>query len=117
MNYKLLTDDDQDDILANTLLAQERDHFCHALNVQRYTELVKVLPEGDYKQRITHLIGTEQAALANVEATLTETSKQLPADATRVTAAATRMKARELASMGFTSQADAEAAGLVQAKR
>ena len=35
MDYQVLTQDEIDDIEANFLLAQERDHYCHTCNQAR----------------------------------------------------------------------------------
>jgi len=46
-NYKLLTDDDKDEIMAQFLLAQERDIYCHEVNVVRFEKMIAKLKERD----------------------------------------------------------------------
>lgn len=91
MAYKLLSQDDQDEILAAHLAAVERDHYCHGLNVDRYGEMLKVLPAVDpaeaqkplqdtdsFALRIAKLQRTEQAAKDQAELILVKLTAQLP---------------------------------------
>ncbi len=49
MAYTVLTQDEQDDILIQFMQAQERDHFAHTINEARYTQMLKTLPDGAFK--------------------------------------------------------------------
>ena len=93
VTYQLLTSDEQDEVLAQTLLANERDHFCHTKNAERYAAMLATLPvhldkddpalnevekaRAKFTAHIVTLIATETAAIANVEGILLETRKQI----------------------------------------
>lgn len=94
MKYKSLTDEHKDEIIADFHLAQERDHHCHSLNVARYERMVRTLPEGKFKERITELLKSEQEALSQVTAIIESTSEQLPEE-TRLQAAHARNLERQ----------------------
>lgn len=109
MAYVVLTPDEQDEIIVQTLKAQEHDHFCHTMNVQRYTDILTSFPavpdaeatlplrEGDpFHVRIAKLLRTEQAALDQVTVIVDKTARQLPSQA-RIDAARQRLTARESA--------------------
>lgn len=76
--YAVLTQAEQDDMVVATVHAQEQAHFQHALNVERYTAMVADMPEGPFKERITALLVTEQAAVSDHEQLLDKTVAQLP---------------------------------------
>lgn len=70
--------------------------FCHELNRERYTEMLKSLPQGDFRQRIQQLLAETNSRIAEVEAILQTTEPQLPPPA-RIEAAVQRMEARRAA--------------------
>lgn len=94
--YRLLTQEEMDDIIVEFYAAQERDAFCHELNKQRYEEMLKVLPPGPFRDQIVGLLEETKARMAEVDAILTKTEPQLPPP-TRLTAAAQRMAQRKAA--------------------
>lgn len=94
MNYKLLSQDEQDEILVNTLRAQERDHFCYAANVERYTNALTTLPPGPKRDYIAALLVTETEAMDHQSHIVNHTQKQMPPQA-RVDAALARILAKE----------------------
>lgn len=94
MEYKLLTEDERDEMIANTLLAQERDHFSHASNIERYTAMLEDLPEGPFRDRVAGLLQETRSRIAEVESIIAKTEPQLPPRA-RLDAAAARVLARE----------------------
>ena len=94
MTYELLTQDDQDEVLASFLMAQERDSFCHQLNLARFNSMLSVLPEGKYKQHILQMRDDTQGRLAEVNAIIDATLPQLPTKA-RLQAAMQRVKEKE----------------------
>lgn len=110
VTYRVLTQDEMDDMIAQTLLGLERDHFSHSANFDRYTSMLAAVPvvadPGDVKlspvererakftARIAELIVTEEAALRNVSDIIEHTLKQLP-DQTALDAAVARIRARE----------------------
>lgn len=90
--YKLLTQDEQDEITASFLIAQERDLFCHQLNKERFTEMLKSLPEGDWKKRIKTLSDDTDKRIIEVDSLIKAT--KLPSTE-RLNAALQRVKAKE----------------------
>lgn len=91
--YRLLTDEEKDEILADFLKAQERDLFCHELNLARYEEMLPNLPNGTFKQQIQKLRAETAARIGEVEAVIAATERQLPA-VERLKAAEARMAQR-----------------------
>jgi len=89
-DYQLLSQDEQDDTIVSSLLAQERDHFCHTTNLQRFEEMLKTLPEGAWRTRITQLRDDTKARLAEVDSILKALKAQLP-PAERLAAAKKRL--------------------------
>jgi hypothetical protein len=52
MEYTLLSQDERDEILANTLKGQEMDHFLFSCDKSRYEKLIETLPEGEHKENV-----------------------------------------------------------------
>ena len=92
--YQILTDDEKDEITVAFMEAQERDKFCHELNMERYDDILTSLPEGDFRKKITNLRTETQSRLDEVNPIIVSTQKQMP-DAARVTAAQARLKAKQ----------------------
>jgi hypothetical protein len=99
--YRLLQTAEQDDIVIQFHAAHERDHFCHQINIDRYTAMLQELPPVDpdlaqqpihesdaFEVRIAKLLVTEQRAIANAELVLKHTEAQLPDDAAMAAAVA-----------------------------
>ena len=95
MEYMMLTQDEMDDAIVRTLKAREVDHFMHAANVERYTNMLATLPEGKFKDYIAKLVISEDEARINHEHMIEHTRAQLPKDQTRVDAAMQRMVTAE----------------------
>lgn len=93
MTYTAMTEEDCHDVVVAFLHAQERDHFCHQINQQRYQSMLESLPAGAFFDRISKLLDETTGRLQEVGAILTATAKQLP-DADGVKAALVRLKAR-----------------------
>lgn len=108
--YSVLSQDEQDEIIVNTVLAQERDHFSHELNIQRYSDMLAAMPpdrgnpslrDDDpslsgsqrFRRRMENLLASEQAALDQVTLILDKTSAQLP-PAASINAAKARLQAK-----------------------
>lgn len=100
VSYDILTDDEKDEIVVDFLRAQERDHFCHSLNLERYDGMLASLPEGAFKTRIQQLRAETLDRIGEVEAIIKKTRPQLP-PAARVTAARQRIEAKEAAARGL----------------
>lgn len=91
MAYLVLTQDEQDDMIVQTLLAQERDHFAHTLNQERYAEILKSRPADDpFAVRVQQLHDETVSRLAEVNAIVDALTPQLP-DAGRIVAAVARI--------------------------
>lgn len=93
MGYSVLTQEEQDEIVIQFLQAQERDHFCHALNRDRYAALLQTLSPGPFADRIKQLHDETVSRLDEVEAIIDKTKPQLP-PSTRVVAAVTRLRVK-----------------------
>jgi hypothetical protein len=94
--YKLLTDDEKDEIMAAFIHAQERDLYCHTLGLERYNEILKNVAEGPWKKRIQALQREVILRLAEVESIITATTPQLPSSE-RLAAAKDRLAAKNAA--------------------
>lgn len=79
MTYLVLTTEEQEEILVQFLHAQERDHFCHAINQQRYDAMLKQDLSGipAFHERVKTLKAETDARLAEVEAIMSETVSQI----------------------------------------
>lgn len=75
MKYKILGKREQKKVVREYLLQQEREHYCHAINLARYAELLRVLPDGEFRTRIGQLHAECQARMAEVEAIVKATIK------------------------------------------
>ena len=91
--YRLLTQEEQDEIIAVYLKAQERDLFTHKLNLQRFEAMLPSLPNGEFKQRIQQLRNETIERIAEVEAIIEKTLPQAP-PVERMQAAIARVEQR-----------------------
>lgn len=91
--YQLLTQDEQDEIVATFLKAQERDLFTHKLNLQRFEAMLPSLPAGEFKDQIRRLRNETIARIGEVEAIIEKTLPQAPPVA-RMQAAIARAEQR-----------------------
>lgn len=108
MKYEFLTEDEQDDAIAEALYEREKEHFHYALNVANFEDILASLPpeaslwtvgknNEPYTMYLARLIAEHQTEMAKVEKTHGALSKQLPAGARRNAAAqrvATKRAAR-----------------------
>ncbi|KKM64549.1 hypothetical protein LCGC14_1500320 [marine sediment metagenome] len=92
MVYQVLTQDEQDDIKVSFLLSQERDKYCHELNLERYAAMLEALEDGEWKTRVTKLHDETAGRLAEVDSIIAATLPQMPASE-RIEAAKLRLKA------------------------
>ena len=93
MAYVVLSQDEQDEIITAFMLTQERDHFTHTVNQNRYIALTASLPAGPFLDRIKQLQSETESRLAEVNAILADTLPQLPPLLQR-DAAIARLKAK-----------------------
>ena len=94
MTYKVLTQEEQDEIVVEFMKAQERDEFTHSLNLERFEQMLSTMPECTWKQRIVQLKDETQVRLNEVQSILKATALQMP-PADRLEKAKLRMKAKE----------------------
>lgn len=93
-NYLVLTPEQQHDTVVEFYFAQEKDHFCHTINAERYAEMLKVLPAGPFKDKIQKDLADTHGRLIEVETILDKTASQMPTGA-KLTAAIARRDAKE----------------------
>ena len=91
MEHKVLSEEEKDEIIVSFLGAQERDEFCHQLNLDRYNQMLSVLPEGEWKSQIAKLRDETAQRLDEVRSIIAATVPQLP-PAERVQAAKGRLQ-------------------------
>jgi len=89
-DYQVLNQDEQDEIIVSFMLSQERDKFCHDLNLARYDAMLESLSDGKWKDRIVVLRAETLERLAEVNSIIQATKPQLPT-AERIEAAKTRL--------------------------
>ena len=80
MEYKALSQKEKNKIVVEFLLAQERDHFCHTINLDRYNGILAdpTLGEGEFKAKILELKRDTETRIAEVERIIANTVGQLP---------------------------------------
>jgi 3-methyladenine DNA glycosylase/8-oxoguanine DNA glycosylase len=93
--YRLLTQEEQDEIIAAYLKAQERDLFTHKLNLQRFEAMLPSLPAGEFKDQIQRLRNETIARIGEVEAIIEKTLPQAP-PVERMQAAIARVEQRAM---------------------
>ena len=91
--YRVLSQEEQDDIIVAYMLSQERDKYCHELNLARYAAMERSA-NGDWGDRISKLKAETEVRLAEVNSVIAETEKQLPPQE-RLEAAIIRLKSKE----------------------
>lgn len=76
--YQVLTQDEQDEIMVSFIHGQERDLYCHMLSQERYREMLRTLPEGDWRKHIAKMEKEVTDRLAQVQSIIDATTPQLP---------------------------------------
>lgn len=94
--YDLLTDEELDDTLVQTMKAQQMDHRIHTLNAERYEAMLPTLEDGPWKERVARLLEETRGRIVEVESIIVALEPQMP-DATRKAAAVARLTAAEAA--------------------
>ncbi|MBA7653876.1 hypothetical protein ES703_61739 [subsurface metagenome] len=92
-DYQVLSQDEQDDIVVSFMLSQERDKFCHELNLGRYDSMLPSLPDGEWKARVTDLRSETANRLAEINSIIEASKKGMP-PAARLEAAKLRLQAK-----------------------
>lgn len=100
MAYLVLDTDEQDDMIVAFMLGQENDKHSHDLNLARYEKMIETLPEGTWKDRVTHLRDETAERIAQVDSIIeaTVTLGQMP-PVGRITNAKARLKAAQAAAI------------------
>lgn len=73
--------DEKNRILVEFLEAQERDHYVHTINRQRYQDMLPTLADGPFKERIQRLLAETEDRLGEVEAIIVATQATAPKQA------------------------------------
>lgn len=92
--YTVLNQDEQDEIIVSFMLAQERDKFCHELNLQRYNTILKNTKEDEWKNKIGQIHADTTKRLVEVDSIIEATKPQMP-PAARIEAAKQRLKTKD----------------------
>lgn len=94
ISYKVLTEEERDDIVVEFLLAQERDAYTHSVNIARFDTMLESLPDGAWKTRIQNLRDEAGQRLEEVSSIITATEDQLP-PVVRLNAAKSRLSEKQ----------------------
>ena len=78
MEYQILSQEEQDDIIVSFMLGQERDKYCHELNLERYTEMLKTSKAGEWHDRLLKLRNETASRLVEVNNIISVTVSQMP---------------------------------------
>ena len=94
-NLITITDQEKEDMLIQTLRAQEMDLYIHNLNKVRYQDIVASLPKGnEFRANLEKEILVIDSRLEEVNATVAALDKQMPTNI-NVAVVMARLKARE----------------------
>ena len=93
-DYQVLSQEEQDDIIVSFMHGQERDKYCHELNLARYAEMLKTLEAGPWRDRVSKLNGETVSRLAEVNSIIDVTTPQMPPP-DRITAAKQRLATQQ----------------------
>lgn len=77
-DYQVLSQEEQDDIIVSFMLSQEKDKYCLELNLQRYTEMLKTLEGGQWRDRVEKLQAESTSRLAEIDSIIEVTKAQMP---------------------------------------
>ena len=90
-----ITKEEKEEMLIQTLKAQEMDLYIHTLNKERFQDMVLNLPEeSEFRQKLEGEILVIDSRLEEVNATIASLEKQIPED-TDVPAVLVKLKAKE----------------------
>jgi len=95
MIYKTITAEEKEDMLIQTLKAQEMDLYIHSLNKERYQDMVTTLPvDNAFRQKLESEILVIDSRLLEVNTAITSLEKQIPVG-TDIPAVLARLKVKE----------------------
>jgi len=90
-----ITKEEKEEMLIQTLKAQEMDLYIHTLNKERFQDMVLNLPEDNtFRHKLEEEILVIESRLGEVNATMIALEKQIPED-TDVPAVLVKLKAKE----------------------
>lgn len=93
--FKVLSQDEQDDIVVEFLLAQERDLFCHQLNAERFTNMdIEAIKDQKLKSHMGQMVSDTDSRIEQVQGIVDATQRQLPPK-NRLDAAIARVRAKQ----------------------
>lgn len=93
--YRTLDEDTRNEMLVQTLMAQESDLYMHTINLERFEALAKdESTPAELKERVTNEIPVLKSRIAEVEGIIKHLEPQLP-DQKTIEQTALRIKARE----------------------
>lgn len=79
--FKTLTEHEKEEMLVNTLKAQELDLYMHTINKERYEDMIEALPvENEFRKRLEAEVTVVDSRLVEVNTIITSLEKQIPAD-------------------------------------
>lgn len=99
MEYLTLTEDEQHDMLVQTLAAQERDHWMHTINAERFAAILadpSLTPH--FRKRMGELHSQTRDRIQEVTQILEKLRAQLPPDE-KIREVHLRLQARAAASL------------------
>jgi hypothetical protein len=79
MDYQVLTEEEQHDMLLGTLYAQERDHWLHTVNKERYEAILadKTISQA-FRSQVQNLLQQTDARIHEVTHIIEKLRPQLP---------------------------------------
>ena len=93
--FKTLTAEEQEEMLVNTLKAQELDLYMHTMNKERFQDMITALPDGnDFKTKLQSEIVVIDSRLVEVNTTIASLEKQIPVELD-IAVVMTRIKNKE----------------------
>ena len=99
MEFRFLNQEERDEIIVEFFKAQERDAFCHMINLQRFDDMLRKLPPGKWRDTIQTLRDQTQERLNEILSIIEATIPQLPPQE-RIQAALERLEKRNKTNAG-----------------
>jgi len=93
--YLFIEEQECHDMIVQTFLANERDHYIHAKNLERFSTMLSVLEPGNFRDSIQKLHDDTMQRIKEVEAILDATESQMPLPLDQI-ASLNRLKAKGL---------------------
>ena len=94
VNYTLLTEEEQDLRIVETMKAQQMDHLLFTKDLERFQSMLPTLPDGDLKTKIQNEIPVLQSRIDEVESIIDALNTQMPPTQARIDAAIATINAQ-----------------------